>query len=502
MPTASPQHLPESSPWSRTTVVAALLVLGAGIGAWAYAPGIDVPYYGDDFQLYFPALGMEWTDHFVRTGPTTGFYRPLQNAVLSVIQSAAGMNPVPVHVLTLLLHVGTVAVVYEGSRWIGASRVQAVVATVLMAVAQINAAAVLGNDTLSQVGSTLFGYLSLRCYGQAVSGRRAVRTAYAGALTALAVALLFKESAFAFAPLLVLVDVATAPSGWGTQASLTGRAKRLAPVLALAAGYLLLRSAAGAMSPGFGSGPYQLALGGNVIRNAVLFGAAATSVIPTPQVAEWAQTGQWAHVAAAGVGSLGLVTAVGWGVYRSGRGRTAAVLLAVSLASLAPVLALNDVSELYVYSAMPPLCILAALAAGPWLHAAPPGQRAAVAALLLGVAVSQAVGVRHKAALMDATGKRTQAVLKQIAETAAAAPDDARLCLQDASPPTADADTTAYSVYRMPGALPLIFAEPVVRHLASRPDVHLTTAMPSCPPEATVLRVRSDGWTVSRDAAH
>jgi hypothetical protein len=141
---------------------------------------MSVPYYADDFKFYFPALEMNWTDHFIETGPTTGFYRPLQNAILTLIQQVAGSNPVPVHALTLAFHVGDVALVYKGSRWIGASDTQAVFAAGLMAVAQAGAAAVIGKDTLSQVGATLFGYLSLWGYGRVLASDGHRVAAYTG----------------------------------------------------------------------------------------------------------------------------------------------------------------------------------------------------------------------------------------------------------------------------------------------------------------------------------
>jgi hypothetical protein len=109
-------------------------------------------------------------------------------------------------------------------------------------------------------------------------------------------ALLFKESAFAFVLLLVGIEAADgwrrASAGGTSDSSIWERAARLAPVLGVAALYLAIRSSAGAMSPGLGDGSYQFAIGPNVVRNLILFGAAATSAAPTTAVALWAQTGQ------------------------------------------------------------------------------------------------------------------------------------------------------------------------------------------------------------------
>jgi hypothetical protein len=477
-----------------------------GVFVWAYSLGIDTPYYADDFKFYFPALGMNWADHFVETGPTTGFYRPLQNAILTLIQQVAGSNPVPVHALTLAVHLGVVVLVYRGSRWIGASDTQAIFAAALMAVAQAGAAAVLGNDTLSQVGATLFGYLSLWGYGRVLASDGHRVAAYTGALSALGMALLFKESAFAFVLLLVGLEAA---DGWrrasaeGTSDSSIGeRAARLAPVLGVAALYLAIRSSAGAMSPGLGDGPYQFAIGPNVARNLILFGAAATSVVPTTAVALWAQTGQWVHLLAGLMGSAGIVILVAAGVYRSGREKTVLALLAVAATSLVTVVPLNDVSELYVYTALPPLCAIAGIGLGAVWRKSQGRRRVALGLLLSAVFLMQAVGVRQKAMLMKKTADRTQTVLQQVVEIAKATRPGTTLCLRNAHAGSAT-DTTAYSVYRMPGVTPLTFAEPVVQYQARRPDLQFMVGTPHCPPSDTtvILHLRRDGRSVKPEPA-
>ncbi len=474
--------------------VSVVVVLGT------YASGLTIPYYADDFQFYFPAVEMEWMDHFVETGPTTGFYRPLQNAVLTVLQSAFGMNPVPVHLVTLVFHLGTVLLVYEGGRWLGATRLQSGIAAALMAVSQANAAAVLGNDTLSQVASTFFGYLSLRWYTESLFDRQERRSVltYGGALLSLGAALLFKETGFAFVVLLLLVDGAAAGILFGGR-SASGSASlwtRSLSVALLAGAYLLVRAAAGSMGPGFGTEAYQLHIGMNLFRNAALFGAAATSPVSTASVAQWAQTAQWGKLGGVLFGSVLLISVVAYGVYRS-RSRLVAVgLLVVAIGSLGPVLVLNDVSELYVYSAMPSLCLVAGIGMGTLWRCAPQGWRIAGGVLLLVYLGSQIAGVRQKATLMNVTGERTQSLLKQLVPVGKTALTGATLCVLDA--PT---DTTAYSVYRMPGALPLRFAGPVVQHYSSRPDLQLVTGSGRCPLglDSTIrLHLRKEGWRIER----
>jgi hypothetical protein len=64
------------------------------------------------------------------------------------------------------------------------------------------------------------------------------------------------------------------------------------------------------------------------------------------------------------MGSADLVILVAAGVYGSGREKTVLALLAVAATSLVTVVPLNDVSELYVYTALPPLCAIAGIGLG------------------------------------------------------------------------------------------------------------------------------------------
>jgi hypothetical protein len=474
------------------------------LAGWAYAPGVEIPYYGDDFKFYFPAGGLGWVDHFARTGPTTGFYRPLQNTVLTLLQSFAHENTVPVHTVNLVLHLGTVGVVYEGCQWIGGTKRQALLGAALMAVAQANGAAVLGNDTMSQVGSALFGYLSLRFYGAALASGGDNRRSYGGALVLLSTSLLFKETGFAFVLLLVLMEIGSRFSvfqrGSKPRASVAELGWRLVPVLLIGGVYLIIRSHAGAVRPGFGTGDYQLSVGFNVVRNAFLFGAAATSVVSTPRMALWVQNGGWVQAAVAITGSVLFVAVVVTGVYRSGSGRKAVGLFLVAAVSLTPVILLNDVSELYVYTAMPPLCIIAGIGLSNFVKRASGVRYAGFVTLLVTLLGTQAAGVRNKAQLMKATGDRTQAILRQVAEYGEDAPSGSVLCLQE-DVSRMHADTTAYSIYRMPGSAPLKFAEPMVRHRSSRSDIHFVIESPGCPCTLTPvirLQLQQEGWSVER----
>ncbi len=463
-----------------------------------YASGLDIPYYADDLQLYFPATGMRWFEHFVRTGPTTTFYRPLQNALLTIIQTSAGMNPLPIHLVTLGLHLVMVGSVYEGGRWLGLSRRGAFLAAAIMGVAQANAAAVLGNDTVSQVGATLFGYLSLRLYGASLqaSGSERVRLLLFALCSVLA-SVLWKETGVAFMIPMLCIEggMAMQKGRRGGFRSAYGAMGRGGLVLAVGAVYATGRAWAGAMSPGFGPDPYQYHIGMNLIRNVVLFGGAAASMVPTTALARWGQTGAIRPVLASLAVSGGVILVVAYGLYRSRRLRTTGGLLGLAAVTLSPVLLLNDISELYVYAAMPALSLLCGIGIDEMVSGATGWKRAGGLLCIVVVLLVQAGGVYQKSVLMDTTGRRTQAVLGEVVQHADLVPPDGTLCVEG----TPSSDTTAYSIYRMPGSLPLQFAGPVLRHLTHRPDLSFSIGRPSCEEAAEaestlVLHLREGGW--------
>lgn len=244
----------------------------------------------------------------------------------------------------------------------------------------------------------------------------------------------------------------------------------------MTAGYLAWRAGTGAVSPGVGSEPYQYWFGINLVRNAGLFGAAAASVIPTTSVAQWAQLGAHLPLGAALLGMAVVGCVVSYGLILGAHRQLAGGLLLLAGLSLAPVLPLNDVSELYVYAAMPPLSILAGLGFDGVLSVLSGWKQVGGVLLIAAYFLGQIGGVWQKSALMERTGERTQSVLTMIVDVARTAPQRASICLGDEP----IADTTAYSVYRMPGAAPFRFAGPVIRHLARRPDVAFEVGTVHC----------------------
>ena len=140
-------------------------------------------------------------------------YRPLTALTFAANWSLGGGSPHPFHVLNILLHAATCAVVFLlARRLLGASA--GLVAGLLFAVHPVHVEAVANIVGRAEVLSTLFAVLSVLCYqwdgalaeaGDTGSARRIGATM--GTLACFGLALASKESAFALPALLLLSDL-------------------------------------------------------------------------------------------------------------------------------------------------------------------------------------------------------------------------------------------------------------------------------------------------------
>jgi hypothetical protein len=184
-----------------------------------YAPGLDTPRIGDDFDIVFDDPGSKVFRYFTRPNENSEFYRPLEAAFSAIVQAAAGTRTWPIQVTHICLHsllAWWVSVVILG---LGFSRLQAALGGIFMVVSQANVFAVLSNDTLSQVGATLCGCWALwnlyrahvpspHAPDDAAPRNRIDRGRYAVFIVLVVFALLFKESGISTVSLAIVLLVA------------------------------------------------------------------------------------------------------------------------------------------------------------------------------------------------------------------------------------------------------------------------------------------------------
>jgi hypothetical protein len=246
-------------------------VFGVGLTGW---------YFGDDLGYIIEPDSLYPLTYFARAN-LDGWYRPLQMAFLSAVQTRYGLWTVPIHLTYILLHAVTTGFVYSLARRFGLGVGQAVLAAIFFLVAQANAIAVLSIDTLSSICATLFGLITLWLLvpgdfsAESVALRRLSQYCFAP-LTFL-LSLLSKESGVSVWPMAVVCLAAfpevahSKPIDWRRKRQLILVALPLLLVLLL---YLVLRSATGATPAGLCSrvnwpcGTPAAERGGNPIKGA------------------------------------------------------------------------------------------------------------------------------------------------------------------------------------------------------------------------------------------
>lgn len=190
---------------------------GLALGLLFYGPTLGAYLTGDDFIWLYEASRLDSVQDLWRPGHFP-FVRPTNTLFHWLGWQAFGTWPAGYHAAMLVLHLGTVVLLYLWIRSLTGSFAAGLAAgLVFLAYAQHLESVV----WLSAVGETLAAPAmlgSLLCYrAWRVRGGRGL---WAGALACLAAALLSKESAYALPLLLILVDLLLLPwEGWARTAA-------------------------------------------------------------------------------------------------------------------------------------------------------------------------------------------------------------------------------------------------------------------------------------------
>ncbi len=479
-------------------IVAGLLAAVVGV----YAPGLHGAYYGDDLYLRFAHPERLELAHFFARG-SAYFFRPLDHAYLARVQAAVGGETGPIHALALAYHLAVGALTYAFGRALRLGRGVSGVGAAFVLLHEAAPYGVAGVDTLSQLGSTAWGMLALVLLVRAQRGPAAGRAwAGVGALGAFALALLYKETAAAYLPLAgVLALACAAPAApldravWG--ASLLRAVRVVLPFAVLFGVYLAVRAHAITATLAFNAEDrYGLHVGLNVPKNLAQFAAAALLTGSTVQAYLDAQAHAWGRLALVGVGTAAFAGAVAWGLWRARAAWKPVVLLGVlALGACFPAALLNQVSELYTYTALPFAGLLVGIAGEALGRRAGRTRRAALSVGALVLVLVHLGAARQKVALMQARGEEARRLLAAVVPTARALPPGGRLVLRNA------AEGVRYSVFILPGFEVLHWGEPGIVVLAGRPDVTVVFADPAPvtagpAPDADVTLVYDGGQIV------
>lgn len=401
-----------------------LLVLSIATLA-IYFSGLHIWYYGDDFQYVYTDPAARIFHFFHEKNLFHGFYRPVNSAIIAVVQVLFGRETWAIHIINILVHAVLAWLIYLFMKRERFTTWQAVLASAFMVFSQENASAVLGNDTFSQISGTFFGCLSmwLLYVGYTRNGDRADGSArpfpaghYLLALLSYAVSLASKETSVAFGPMVfcVLVMVHRNIAGWG--ARLVRAVMEVIPFLALTLVYIWVRSAIGLSQPSGEGGGYGFAIGLNVVENLAQFLFAA--IVPASSATAFVaiKNREMILLGIIAIASLAFLGLVVYGLWRGGRHRALPAMLLFSLLGLVPAIFMNHVGELYLYNSMPFIAVLVGAGLGTVLERS---MRSTAALawfwLFLGlITVSHIVGIQSKAAVMATNGERAINYLRQI----------------------------------------------------------------------------------------
>lgn len=463
----------------------ACLAVYAHAGLALIGPVLSGRFFADDWELYLPHPAPHILRSFLEPSPYD-LYRPLQLSLIALSNTLFGPTTLPVHLLNLVCHVLVALLVTRVLRGMGAGHAAAGLGGGYVIVSQLACSAVGGNDTISLTMSVLFGSVSLWWMsGLGRPPRPGV------SCVAFALALLSKESALGYLPLLSAL-------AWRTGRGLAVRPPwaRLALIgapTAITLLYLGWRSHVGASTPLFHADP-RMQLGANIPRNLAQLGLAALVPVPTTWIYTGATLHRWLWPALGALSAVLLATFLAVGV-RSGIGRGRAWVWGLAgLVSIAPTLPLRHVSELYAYSLVPVLGVLFGLAAGSVVERADRlARRLGACSLLVVVLGGNALSSRWDASAMNRNGEYSGRLLERILGRIRAMPHRSTLVLVD---PKLDAPN--YSEFQMKGFRGAALSPEQFFRLTGRRDVAVRNTshfdpFPADLPGPAVFTVLEDG---------
>ncbi|RKY12516.1 MAG: hypothetical protein DRP65_00995 [Planctomycetota bacterium] len=473
-----------------------------------YWPGLNTAYYADDYQFVFDEPASKIFYYFAHPNKLNDFYRPIQASFLAIVQTFFGLETWPIHLTQLSLHITLALLVYIVILEFGFSRLHAGIGAVFMLISQTNVHAVLSNDTLSQVGGTFFGSLSLwflyLFYRYRIKNPPASspdipsgRKYYILSVGMLMLSLFSKETSASF-PLMigVLVLAVNLRAGIKKSAFKKGFAELL-PFIFATCMYLCVWLIVVESYPTSGSANYNLNPGANIIVNIATLLFALIVPVSSVMLFSLLKSGLLLALGAICILTLTVALLVLFGLWHTSRRLIVVLIMVFALLGLFPVVLMNHVSELYTYNSLPFMAVLFGIGLGNIFLKAGTYRfgRISLSLMLCSLIISHAVAAHSKARLMADNGSRLMTLVKQIRPYMDNAPPDGTIWLR--KPTTTEIE---YSIFCMPGFKVMASS----RRLWHRADVRFHTIPPegisdiSPPKDALVLTLHGEKVVVER----
>lgn len=211
---SAPLHEPVPKTVARSNRAWVLLALSVAAAVLPYLTTLTFGFVYDDHLAIeenphlrvWPGLGrIFFSDIWSLSGLSkqSNYYRPMFVLAYAAVVRIAGAAPWAFHALNIAFHAAATGLVFFLTLRFWHKESTAAVAAILFALHPVHVEAVAWIATLSELAYTFFVLAAVYLYTEA----RVSRLAPVGALFCFAVALLWKESAVAFAPIAVLYDV-------------------------------------------------------------------------------------------------------------------------------------------------------------------------------------------------------------------------------------------------------------------------------------------------------
>jgi len=446
--------------------------------ALLYGLYIPVDYYADDFGFVFEnRAAVPW---YYQTSSAYAFYRPIEAALLALIQENYGLNTLPLNLLHLTLHLSLCVLIYFAMVGLGYPALYATLGSYFMMISQANVHAVLSNDTFSQISSTLFGcmslWLSYRSYemSRESSAKQTVNKCIAYHYLSVmlsGLAMFCKESGIIFVAILAVFHVWAGWDGGFRVSHLNRLPMRLLAYGLPVAVYLFLRWNAHPYELAIGTGRYDFKMGTNILVNVGSLISACSLPVSSVAVFGFVKTGQTVELLVVTLFSSALLLAVMYGLCRSRNWSLPIIMASLAVITCFPVALLNHVSELHAYNSMPFVSIVVAAGIGKLVEErwARSWAKLSVSAIVVGLVVGQVTAVHSKAAMMKNNGVTATHLMQELRPCVTSMPRNGRLVLVNPK-----ASKPSYSIFVMNGFDVLDEAGiHRLKQLSMRTDLHI-----------------------------
>jgi hypothetical protein len=336
-------------------------------------PSKDIGYFQDNCLSILEPTTASPLHYLNHTPPTIPYsYRPIHYTILLALQSRFGLNPIPVHMLVIPLHVLVCWLLFIFLVKSGFSLLEAILASLFMLVYQVNSAVILRVDNMNQPIGLIFGLLTLWFAKKAffcldegnAESRRFVRPwPYIVSLITYAFALLSRETLLPFVMMIAILSMISTVGPKKRYFRLHVLILRMVPYAVLLMAYMAIRLSVVLDQPTFGPRLYDMNIGLNVLRNIFLYSLSLTLPVSTVDLFVAWKTQNILVLAGISIYLMSWIAFISLGVFYSKKRKLVLVLVIFAALASFPTILMNHISEQWSYTAVPFVATIIAIGA-------------------------------------------------------------------------------------------------------------------------------------------